>query len=91
MKKINMLLDMCEAFDTNSYIVVAVKTPDTEKPELIINSPENIKSKMKYYAQNYNEFLELNKNKDVKIINYARGKSYMEALVNITHKLEGVK
>ena len=46
---------------------------------------------MKYYAQNYNEFLELNKNKDVKIINYARGKSYMEALVNITHKLEGVK
>jgi len=91
MKKINMLLDMYEALDTNSYIVVAIDAPELDSPEIILNAPSNIKSKMRYYSQAYNDHLELNANKDVRIIANAKGKSEMEALVNISHKIEGVR
>lgn len=90
MKKIKMLLALYEALDTNSYISIAVKSSEMEKAEIIINPPSNIKAKMRYYSEAYNDALELERNKDIQIIAYAKGKSDMEALVNISHKIEGV-
>ena len=89
MKKIVMLLDMYEALDTNSYISVAIKTSDMDSTEIIINPPSNIKPKMRYYSDAYNDSLELKSNKDVQIIAYAKGKSYEDVLVNIKDKIEG--
>ena len=89
MSKMRMLLAMYEAIDTNSYFIVAIQSKDLHEPELILNPSVNLVSKMNYYADAYTEELELKHNTDIGIVAYAMGKDKMEAINNITHKLQG--
>lgn len=89
MHKMKMLLAMYEAIETNSYFIVAIKHKELKEAELILNPSGNLVSKMKYYSDAYTENLELKLNSDIKIVAYAVGKDKMEAINNITHKLQG--
>ncbi len=59
---------MDKALEENKYIAVEITIPGCESPELIINPPENIPFKKNYYLTAYNDKLEHNHNKDIKII-----------------------
>lgn len=57
--------------ENSKYMVVFIKMPDLEKPELIINHKDNFESKINYYLKAYDKDLRLNHNKDIQIVNIA--------------------
>jgi len=52
------------------FIGVIVSLPNQDQPELIINVPESLATKITYYKTAYNPDLTLKANHNVKIISY---------------------
>lgn len=74
-------LEICfnTAIKTNSkYIAVLVKTPNSDKPEMIINANENFNSKLDYYKNAYNKDLTLKTCDGIKIVGFTYGSSFSE-------------
>lgn len=57
--KMNNLIDCFEAAGKNNakYIGLAIKVPDANEPEIIINPSKNFEVKMEYYKKTYDEDL----------------------------------
>lgn len=74
-------LEFCfnNAIKTNSkYIAVLVKTPNSDKPEMIINVNENFNSKLDYYKNAYNKDLTLKTCDGINIVGFTYGSSFSE-------------
>lgn len=54
----------------SGYLVVLVESPDSVKPEIIINPRENLETKLAYYMRAYNDNLELNTFNKIRIVKY---------------------
>jgi len=55
------------------YMGVAIKMPDLEKLEIIINPYDNFDRKLEYYTKAYNSNLELNTFNKIKIVGISVG------------------
>lgn len=70
--KINKFQDLIDisikAKEFNRDIALELTVPGQKATEIIIVKNENIDYKMDYYCKNYNENLELNRCKEVKIL-----------------------
>jgi hypothetical protein len=65
----NTLRDLEEIFNTTYiYVGVAVKLPNLEQPEIIINPIENYAEKLKYYKNAYTDDLKLKANNEIEIV-----------------------
>ncbi len=63
------LIDICsKAKECNSDVALELTVPGQKETEIIIVKNSNIDYKLDYYCKNYNENLELNRCKDVKIL-----------------------
>lgn len=60
------------------YFAVAVRLPDLEKPEIIINPKDNLPEKIKYYLKNYDDELKLIHNPAIQIVGITFGNSFEE-------------
>lgn len=69
LKKFQDLIDICiKAKECNRDIALELTVPGHKTTEIIIIKNENLDYKLDYYCKNYNEKLELNRCKDVKIL-----------------------
>lgn len=70
--KLNKFQDLIDisikAKECNRDIALELTVPGQEATEIIIIKNENIDYKLDYYCKNYNEKLELNRCKDIKIL-----------------------
>ena len=67
--KFQDLIDISiRAKECNRDIALELTVPGQKETEIIIVKNENIDYKMDYYCKNYNENLELNRCKEVKIL-----------------------
>ena len=67
--KFQDLIDISiKAKECNRDIALELTVPGQKETEIIIVKNENIDYKMDYYCKNYNENLELNRCKEVKIL-----------------------
>ena len=67
------------AQDNNAnYIAVLIMMPGFENPEIIINTKENIDSKLTYYKKAYNNDLTLKTFNEIKIIGFTYGNTFSE-------------
>ena len=57
--------------DEGGFIGVIVSLPNQDKPELIVNVPESLVTKITYYQNAYNPDLTLKTNPSVKIVSYS--------------------
>jgi glutamyl-tRNA reductase len=83
----NTLTDLKKVFidairQGHIYIGVAVKLPNLESPEIIINPMENFEEKLKYYKNAYDENLVLKTCNDIEIVG-AYGSDYADDIVGI--------
>ena len=70
LKKFQDLIDIAiKAKECNRDIALELTVPGQKTTEIIIVKNENIDYKLDYYCKNYNENLELNRCKDIKILN----------------------
>ena len=71
LKTLNDLRKVFQAADERDhlYIGVSIKMPNFNKPEIIINTYSNFKSKLSYYEKAYNNDLTLKSNPNIKILN----------------------
>lgn len=68
--KIQDLIDLgIKAKECNRDLYIELTVPTREQTEIIIIKNDNIDYKLDYYCKNYTEDLELNRCKDIKIIN----------------------
>jgi hypothetical protein len=58
------------AIKTNQSLGVIIEMDGFESPEIIINPPENLEKKLDYYKNTYNDNLDHNHAKGIKIIGY---------------------
>ena len=64
------LIDICiKAKECNRDIALELTVPGQEETEIIIVKNSNIDYKLDYYLTNYNENLELNRCKEIKLLN----------------------
>lgn len=64
------LIDICiKAKECNRDIALELTVPGQEATEIIIVKNPNIDYKLDYYLTNYNENLELNRCKEIKLLN----------------------
>ena len=64
------LIDVCiKAKECNRDIALELTVPGQEGTEIIIVKNSNIDYKLDYYLTNYNENLELNRCKEIKLLN----------------------
>ena len=64
------LIDICiKAKECNRDIALELTVPGQEGTEIIIVKNSNIDYKLDYYLTNYNENLELNRCKEIKLLN----------------------
>lgn len=83
----NTLKDLEEVFNTvYIYVGVAVKLPNLEQPEIIINPIENYKEKIKYYKNAYTDDLKLKANNEIEIVG-AYASDYPEDIVELLDDL----
>lgn len=72
MKELNKfqdLIDICiKAKECNRDVALELTVPEQKETEIIIVKNSNIDYKLDYYCKNYNENLELNRCKDIKIL-----------------------
>lgn len=68
--KLEELMNEFKVAEDNDYLFigVAVKMPNLNKPEIIINPYSNFKYKKEYYMNAYDENLCLKNNPEIKII-----------------------
>jgi hypothetical protein len=57
--------------EDGGFIGVIVKLPNQDKPELIVNVPESLVTKIPYYQNAYNPDLTLKTNHNVKIVSWS--------------------
>ena len=70
-----------KAIEDKNYIYVIVSIFGNE--EMIINKPENVKSKLEYYKNAYNEDLILKTNKNIEITGFGIGsKIYIQSIIS---------
>lgn len=68
-KKFQDLIDIgLKAKECNRDIALELTVPNQQDTEIIIIKNNNIDYKLDYYCKNYNERLELNRCKDIKIL-----------------------
>lgn len=58
------------AINVNEDIGIFIEMPGFEYPEVIYNPPENLRKKLEYYKQTYDENLEHKYAKGIKITEY---------------------
>jgi len=91
MKEISMKnLESCfaKAINTGSqFVAVLVRMESLPQPEIIVNPAENIKAKLEYYKNAYNDDLTLKSYNRIHISDFAYGNSLDE----IKTKLAGGK
>lgn len=69
LEKFQDLIDVCiKAKECNRDVALELTVPGQEETEIIIVKVSNIDYKLDYYCKNYNENLELNRCKDIKIL-----------------------
>lgn len=68
MKKKELIKVFNRAKENNKYVCVEVTIPGQKDTEFIINKCESIDNKLKYYLDTYDDKLQHNRNKDVKIV-----------------------
>ena len=69
LKKFQDLIDICiKAKECNRDVALSLTVPGQKATEIIIIKNENIDYKLDYYCKNYNEKLELNRCKNIKIL-----------------------
>ena len=69
LNKFQDLIDICiKAKECNRDIALELTVPGQKETEIIIIQNSNIDYKLDYYCKNYNENLELNRCKDIKIL-----------------------
>lgn len=80
MKMINLINCFDKANETNSkYIGLAIKIPDADETEIIINPRENFQVKLDYYKKTYDEDLSHNAVGDIlQIVGFTYGDSFSE-------------
>ncbi len=66
MQRLEHCAQIC--LDANQPIKVLIEMPGFDKPELIINPPENIKKKMEYYKATYDENCEHKHAKGIRLV-----------------------
>ncbi|MCM3111674.1 hypothetical protein [Lederbergia lenta] len=79
--KINNLISCFEkAKETNAkFVGIAVRVPDAEEPEVIINGNKNIEAKLDYYKKTYDEDLSHKAVGDIlQIIGFTYGNSFSD-------------
>jgi hypothetical protein len=59
-----------KAIDGEISLSLFIKLPDLVEPEVITNPPTNLKQKLKYYKETYNDNLEHKYAKGVKILGW---------------------
>ena len=70
LKNYQDLIDICiKAKECNRDIALELTVPGQEETEIIIVKNSNIDYKLDYYLTNYNENLELNRCKEIKLLN----------------------
>lgn len=50
------------------FVAVAIELPNTDAPEVIINPPENLENKLRYYIEAYDDHMKLKANPEVRIV-----------------------
>lgn len=74
---LNIMLNAMEyAMEHNQHFAVAINIIGCDKPEIIINPPENLKHKIEYYKIAYDEECKLKSYEKIKIMNYAFGNDF---------------
>lgn len=69
LEKFQDLIDICiKAKECNRDVALELTVPGQAETEIIIVKVSNIDYKLDYYCKNYNENLELNRCKDIKIL-----------------------
>lgn len=61
-----------------NFVGVKIQMQSFEKPEIIINSAENFKTKLAYYKKAYNDDLTLKTFSGIKIIGFTFGDDFQE-------------
>lgn len=77
LSKLEEIFDRAVYLDAN-YIAVAIEFDEADDVEIIINPIENVKYKMKYYKESYNEDLTHKYANGVKILAVAFGNTFEE-------------
>ena len=61
-----------------NFFAVQIKMPDCNSPETIINSIDNVDTKINYYKNVYNNDLKLKSCDAIQIVNFTFGKTWTE-------------
>ena len=70
LEKFQDLIDICiKAKECNRDVALELTVPGQKETEIIIVKNSNIDYKLDYYCKNYNNNLELNRCKEIKILN----------------------
>ena len=70
LEKFQNLIDICvKAKECNRDVALELTVPGQKETEIIIVKNSNIDYKLDYYCKNYNNNLELNRCKEIKILN----------------------
>ena len=88
MKKLKLILAMYKALSTNRFFVIAKMSNQMNEPQIEIHPVANLKDRMNFYANRYTENLTC-KNGNTKIVAYADGTDMIEAVQNISEKIQG--
>lgn len=86
MQRLEHCAQIC--LDANQPIKVLIEMPGFDKPELIINPPENIKKKMEYYKATYDENCEHKHTKGIRLVDvvfceYSEGGTVLPAELQV--------
>lgn len=69
MNRQNLIDVFIKAKECNRDVALELTVPGQEETEIIIVKVSNLDYKLDYYISNYNEDLELNRCKDIRILN----------------------
>ncbi|GAA0102443.1 hypothetical protein UT300012_31580 [Paraclostridium bifermentans] len=76
---LNRLIEVMEFAERNNlYFGISVTVPGCDKPEVIINHPRNLNSKLEYYKNAYDNICRLKVKNEIRIVKYAYGKKFNE-------------
>lgn len=73
--KQHLLKEINEAIEEGKGIEVLISNPNTPRTETIINPVENLPYKLEYYAKAYDDELQHNHDKSVKIVAFRKVES----------------
>ena len=88
MKKLKLILAMYKALSTNRFFAIAKVSNRMNEPQIEIHPVANLKDRMNIYSNRYTENLTC-KMGGTKIVAYADGADMIEAVQNISEKIQG--